>query len=96
MHVVFQPKKLSAFELQQGMIDCYSDFYSYTNAFNDALDVFFKTLIVISKKLFKRAHLPSIMPPLTKMVGKQIVKNWILHNRAYMRYLKIMNRTVNG
>jgi len=96
MHVVFQPKKLSAFELQQGMIDCYSDFYSYTNAFNDALNVFFKTLIVISKKLFKRAHLPSIMPPLTKMVGKQIVKNWILHNRAYMGYLKVMNKTVNG
>ena len=92
MHVVFQPKNLSTYDLQKGMIDCYSDFYSYTNAFNDALNVFFKTFVTFIKRIFKKAYLPSLLPPITKLIGKQIVKSWIVHNKAYLGYLKSINR----
>jgi len=94
MHVVFQPKKLSTVELQEGMIDCYSDFYSYTNAFNNALNIFIDTFIVLGKRLHKKAYLPSPIPAIMKFVGKGIVKNWVSYNKPYLGYLKIMNRSI--
>ena len=95
MHVVFQPKKLTTVELQKGMIECYSDFYSYTNAFNDALNIFFETFLVLGKKVFGTAYLPSPIPAIMKIVGKKIVKSWILNNKPYLGYLKIMNRPID-
>jgi radical SAM superfamily enzyme YgiQ (UPF0313 family) len=92
MHVVFQPKNLTTVELQKGMIECYSDFYSYTNAFNDALNILFDTIVVLGKKMFGKAYLPSPIPAIMKIVGKQIVKSWVLHNKPYLGYLKIMNK----
>jgi radical SAM superfamily enzyme YgiQ (UPF0313 family) len=94
MHVVFQPRNFSTVELQKGMIDCYSDFYSYTNAFNDALNLFFDTFVALGKRLYGQAYLPSLIPALMKIVGKQIVKNWIENNKPYLAYLKIMNRPI--
>ena len=92
MHVVFQPKKFSTVDLQKGMIDCYSDFYSYTNAFNDALNIFVNAVVAVGKKIYSRAYLPSPIPAIMKIAGKQIVKSWILHNKPYLGYLKIMNK----
>jgi hypothetical protein len=92
MHVVFQPKKFSTVDLQKGMIDCYSDFYSYTNAFNDALNIFVNAGLAVGKKIYSRAYLPSPIPAIMKIAGKQIVKSWILHNKPYLGYLKIMNK----
>jgi hypothetical protein len=92
MHVVFQPKKLTTVELQKGMIECYSDFYSFTNAFNDALNILFDTILVLGKRMFGQAYLPSPIPAIMKIVGKQIVKSWVLNNKPYIGYLKIMNK----
>jgi radical SAM superfamily enzyme YgiQ (UPF0313 family) len=94
MHVVFQPKNLTTVELQKGMIECYSDFYSYTNAFNDALNILFDTFVVLGKRIYSKAYLPSPIPAIMKIVGKQIVKNWISNNKPYLGYLKIMNRPI--
>jgi len=94
MHVVFQPKKLSTVELQQGMIACYSDFYSYTNAFNDALNIFYYTLAALTKRIYRRAYLPSIIPAIMKIAGKHIVKSWVLNNKPYLGYLKDMDRSL--
>jgi radical SAM superfamily enzyme YgiQ (UPF0313 family) len=92
MHVVFQPKNFSTVELQKGMIDCYSDFYSYTNAFNDGLNLLFNSLVALGKRIYGRAYLPSPIPAIMKIAGKHIVKSWVLNNKPYLDYLKIMNR----
>ncbi|RLC31420.1 hypothetical protein DRH13_03065, partial [Candidatus Woesebacteria bacterium] len=88
MHVVFMPKNLTAVELQQGMIDCFNKFYSYTSAFLDALNIFFEIPLVLLKKMHKNVHLPSLSDSLLKIVGKNIVKRWIRYNKSYLVYLK--------
>ena len=90
MHVVFQPKNFSPAELQQGMIDCFSDFYSYTNAFIDAINIFFETSLKLIKSTYKKVYFPSFVPSIIKFAGKRIVKNWIIHNKPYLAYLSIV------
>ena len=92
MHVVFQPKNFSTVELQKGMISCYSDFYSYTNAFNDGLNILFNSLVAIGKRIYSRSYLPSPIPAIMKIAGKHIVKSWVVNNKPYLDYLKIINR----
>jgi radical SAM superfamily enzyme YgiQ (UPF0313 family) len=88
MHVVFKPKLLLPDELQQGMIDCFSDFYSYTNGINEALNAAMETLLTFIRKLYKRAYFPSIIPVLIKFFGKRIVLSWIEYNKNYLNYLR--------
>ncbi len=88
MHVVFKPKLLLPDELQQGMIECFSDFYSYTGGINEALNAFGESLITLFRKLYSRAYFPSLVPVLVKFVGRKIVKSWIEYNRNYLQYLK--------
>lgn len=87
MHVVFMPKNLSPAELQKGMIEAYSSFYSYTNAFNDALNLFFETMQALFIRISRKVYLPSIIPTAMKVFGKKIVRAWISHNKPYMSYL---------
>ena len=87
LHVVFKPRNFTPAELQQGMIDCFSDFYSYANAFNDALNTFFETFPVLIKKMYRKVHFPSFVSPLVKLFGIRIVRNWIIHNKPYVEYL---------
>jgi len=95
MHVVFQPRHLTPMELQQGLIDCFSDFYSYTNGIHDAVNLFFETLSTFIRRMYSRAYYPSFIAPLLKMGGKRIVRQWITQNRSYLGYLRDMalNRT---
>jgi radical SAM superfamily enzyme YgiQ (UPF0313 family) len=88
MHVVFKPKLLSPDELQQGMIDCFSDFYSYTSGINEALNAAGETLLTFVRKIYSRAYFPSVVPVLVKFFGRKIVKSWIEYNRNYLLYLK--------
>ena len=98
MHVVFQPKCFTPVELQQGMIDCFSDFYSYTNGINDAINIFFETCLTLIKRMYKKTYYPSFFPSLVKIAGKKVVKNWIMHNTPYMGYLHTitMNNTIQS
>ncbi|MEE9526015.1 MAG: radical SAM protein [Candidatus Woesearchaeota archaeon] len=87
MHAVFKPMKMSAEELQHGFIDCFSDFYTYTNGINDALNAVFDSTVILGKKLYKRAYFPSFHPALMRVAGKEILKSWLKQNRFYFRYL---------
>ena len=87
MHVVFNPKNFTPAELQQGMIECFSDFYSYTESMNEAVNAVFDSIAVFFKKLYSRTRFPSLMPALIKLFGHKIVKNWIAHNQNYLAYL---------
>jgi len=91
LHVVFEPKNLTAEELQRGMIDCFNDFYSYSNAISDAIDIFFTTASSCFVGLVKRVKFPSINSTLIKLIGKKIVHKWVNFNRPYLGYLKIQS-----
>lgn len=90
MHVVFQPNHFTPLELQQGMIECFSDFYSYANGINDAINIFFETCLTLIKRMYTHVYFPSFTPSFWKIAGKHIVKNWIAHNTSYFRYLRII------
>jgi len=88
MHVVFKPKLLTPKQLQEGMIGCFSDFYSYTSGFNDALNAAGEALLTFIRKMYKKAYFPPLTPVLLKFFGKKIVQSWIMYNRNYLMYLK--------
>ncbi|HMA99706.1 MAG TPA: radical SAM protein [Spirochaetota bacterium] len=87
-HVVFKPKHFTALELQQGMIDSFNAFYSYTNALNDALNIMGDIPVTMVRKLFSRAYFPSPLSVSIKLFGKKIVKNWVKTNKPYLTYLE--------
>jgi radical SAM superfamily enzyme YgiQ (UPF0313 family) len=88
MHVVFKPNLLTPGELQEGMISCFSDFYSYTNGINDALNATVEMLLTFIRKIYTKAYFPPLTPILIKFFGRKIVKSWIEYNRSYLYYLK--------
>ena len=72
MHVVFQPKNFTPAELQQGMIECFIDFYSYTHGIHDAVNTFFITLETLFKRaVHARAYFPPFIAPILKIGGKR-------------------------
>lgn len=89
MHVVFEPKNFAPDELQQGMIRCFSEFYTLSRAFKDA----FVTMVGNFFRLLRRIYastgvrLASLRSAATKFYGKGIVKSWIRYNQSYLRYL---------
>ncbi len=91
MHVVFQPKNLSPGELQQGMIDSFSDFYSYVRGINEALNAVWESAGALFRNLYSRAYFPSFIPVLVKFFGRKIVRNWIRYNQGYLTYLRRIN-----
>jgi radical SAM superfamily enzyme YgiQ (UPF0313 family) len=91
MHVVFQPKNLSPHELQQGMIDSFSVFYSYAHGINEALNAVWESTIALFRNIYSRAYFPSFIPVLVKFFGRKIVKNWIQYNQGYLNYLLKLN-----
>lgn len=95
MHVVFQPKHISPLELQQGMIDCFSDFYSYANGINDALNSVSEAVVTLLKRTHSKVHFPSFSTPLLKIGGRAIVKRWLRNNAAYLGYLDIITGNTN-
>lgn len=93
LHTVFKPKHMTASELQQGMLDCFGEFYSYTNAINNAITALVDSSIASVKTLYTKAHFPSLYPTIMKVAGKEILHNWIEHNKHYLDYLsKISQR----
>lgn len=86
LHAVFQPKNMSPFELQSGMIGAFEDFYSYTRVFNEALNmVYDKTLGRVAGLINYNAYPASTV--VIKLVANRIVKNWSKLNKDYMSYL---------
>ncbi|MEK9149160.1 MAG: radical SAM protein, partial [Candidatus Desantisbacteria bacterium] len=88
LHTVFSPKNMSADELQRGMIECFSDFYSYTNGVNEGLNLVFDTIKSAVKSLHTKAYFPSLLPFLMKFAGREIIKRWMTENKSYLAYLK--------
>ncbi|MFH1249011.1 MAG: radical SAM protein [archaeon] len=88
MHVVFQPKLLSPTELQQGMIDCYKDFYTYGKALNGAVNIVYDKAADLCASAFNRAkrYFPRNWD--TTLLGKIIIHRWMKTNKSYLGYLR--------
>jgi radical SAM superfamily enzyme YgiQ (UPF0313 family) len=121
LHAVFKPRQMTAHELQKGMVKCFAEFYSYTNALKKTVDAFIDSAVLTAKGMYSKIHLPqlprmpqmphmphlptvklpsiklpiiklpSLQPALLRVGGRQIVNKWLMHNRAYMRYLKSLS-----
>ncbi len=94
LHTVFSPKNMTADDLQNGLLDCFSDFYSYANAINDGLNLAFDTIKSAVKSLYTKAYFPSLMPFLMKFAGREIIKRWLSENESYLAYLKERSQTL--
>ena len=88
MHVVFKPKNFSPEELQRGMIECCSDFYSYANGMNEALNALWNGTSIFFRKLYSHADFPPVLPVVIRFLGRKILKNWVAYNEEYFKYLK--------
>lgn len=88
MHVVFRPKRMTALELQKGIIQTYQDFYSYLLAIEDALKSaggLVGRLFKNTKQKMKDYRLDNIK---YKLLGRMIINRWLRLNRGYLNYLK--------
>ncbi|MBI5777919.1 MAG: B12-binding domain-containing radical SAM protein [Planctomycetes bacterium] len=88
LHALFTPKNMTALELQSGLIECFSDFYSYTNAFNDALNTVIEKVATAAKLIPARPYGTSFYRSFIKLIGTGIVRSWMKHNRFYFNYLR--------
>ena len=94
MHVVFRPKHMTPLQLQEGLIGCFSDFYSYLSACNEAIHTLFDAAATLFKKLYKRAYFPTIWGTIFKALGKRVVRSWVGHNQTYLQYLRGLEQSV--
>jgi radical SAM superfamily enzyme YgiQ (UPF0313 family) len=92
MHVTFAPKQMTANELQRGMIECFGDFYSYTNAINSAINASVHAAIASVENLFRTAHVRSFYPSFIQFMGKGILRQWTKENKHYLSYLNASSR----
>lgn len=88
LHAVFAPRNMTADTLQNGMVECFDEFYTYMNAFNDALNAAVRSVDAAIRSLHSRAFFPSFYPSFMKVAGRQIVKQWVRKNQGYMHYLR--------
>jgi anaerobic magnesium-protoporphyrin IX monomethyl ester cyclase len=89
LHSVFSPRHMTADELQKGMIECFSEFYNYFNAVNDALNTTGRTISASFKSLYsKKAVFPSFYPPFMRFAGRHIIRQWVHKNQGYLAYLR--------
>jgi radical SAM superfamily enzyme YgiQ (UPF0313 family) len=86
LHAVFQPKKMTPFELQQGMLDAFEDFYSYPRLLNEALNIVYdKTVGRVAGLINYKSHPSSSL--VRKAAANFIIKRWLKLNSDYMSYL---------
>ncbi|MFH0831738.1 MAG: radical SAM protein, partial [archaeon] len=95
MHVVFKPKNFNPVELQEGVIDCYQDFYTYSKALNGAVNVVYDSAINCLKSSGEklRRYFPKNWD--TTLLGKYIIKKWLNQNKNYSGYLNRLSQSQN-
>ncbi|MBN2384322.1 B12-binding domain-containing radical SAM protein [bacterium] len=91
MHAVFEPKLMSAEELQRGMYHSFNDFYALTRLLNDSFSASIDYILYLLTRLlrfwkhrsvkYRRLHVPLFL------VARRIVSQWHSINRDYFRYL---------
>ncbi len=88
MHVVFKPKNFTPIELQEGALDCYKDFYTYTKALNGAANIVYDKMINLIRSGKGKLNRYFSRNWDTTLLGKIIIRKWLKQNKGYMRYLE--------
>jgi len=88
LHSVHAPRLMTPSELQDGMIDCFNDFYNYFNAINDALEAVGRTIGATFRSLHTKAFFPSFYPTFMKVAGRNIIRQFVRKNQHYLDYLR--------
>jgi radical SAM superfamily enzyme YgiQ (UPF0313 family) len=88
LHAVFQPKHMSAYDLQSGMIACLKRFYTYRHACLYGIGIAMNTM----KAMVRRLTDVSVRPPtvygtIAKVAAKQVMRRWVQENRPYLARL---------
>jgi radical SAM superfamily enzyme YgiQ (UPF0313 family) len=83
LHVVHKPAQMTPYELQQGIIQCYKDFYSSENWKREMGRTLAKTLGGIFS-----GNIPLWDPVIMRFLGGIIIKNWIKNNRKFLEDLR--------
>ena len=91
MHCVYKPKRMTPLELQEGMVDAFRDFYSYSRAVNDALNTVFEYPAAAVKGWYSKVRVPSFTNASLRLMGAQIVRSWLKHNQDYFEFLSRLN-----
>jgi radical SAM superfamily enzyme YgiQ (UPF0313 family) len=87
LHVTFAPLRMTAQELQNGMLECFNDFYSYANGAADAVAALAFGARCAFRNLYKQASMRSLYPSFIKFAGQNIVRQWTKENRPYLSWL---------
>ncbi len=87
LHPVFKPNNMTAYELIQGMIKCYKEFFSYSEGIKGMFNTTLASIKARIKSLHTQVYLPSFQPSLMKFVGRKIIKDWLNSNKIYLQYL---------
>jgi len=82
MHAVFQPKNMTAVELQEGMMECYNNFYSFGNFVREV-----GKYVAQSARALFTGNSPSFHPAKYQLVGAHIKRKWLQLNQEYLNYL---------
>jgi radical SAM superfamily enzyme YgiQ (UPF0313 family) len=92
LHAVFRPGKMTALELQEGMIDAFKDFYSYSRAINDAMNIFFEYNANAIRGWYSNVTLPSFARVEFKLIGTAIIRSWLKQNKHYFEFLQALEK----
>jgi anaerobic magnesium-protoporphyrin IX monomethyl ester cyclase len=96
-HVVFQPKLMTPYRLQECVMDSFGDFYSVFQSAGEALETMAECASrLVAHVSIKRFGMPAIENALFKLGGTVIVKQWLKHNRDYFDFLKLLPARLKG
>ncbi|MFC1723167.1 B12-binding domain-containing radical SAM protein [Nanoarchaeota archaeon] len=87
LHVVFKPKLLTPYQLQQGMIEAFHDFYSYSRAINDSLNAVADLSTVGIRALYEKVQIPNFSAIAVRTAAKSLVSKWERQNQEYLDFL---------
>ncbi len=85
MHAVFQPKNMTALELQEGTIQSYQDFYNYSAIARETGKFALRALHSLATAFSK---FPPHRAVKYQIAGTYIAKKWLQLNQGYLNYLR--------
>jgi anaerobic magnesium-protoporphyrin IX monomethyl ester cyclase len=96
-HVVFQPRKMTPYRLQESVMESFEDFYSVFQSAGEALETLAECATRMAGSVSSsRFGMPGIENALFKLGGMVIVRKFMRHNRRYMNFLKLLPARLKG
>jgi radical SAM superfamily enzyme YgiQ (UPF0313 family) len=88
MHVVFRPKQLSPYRLQELAMQEYGDYYTLLRALNDGLETALAGLATLVGRRPRQPAHRALTNAALKVMGNRIVRKFRLGNEDYFAYLR--------